>query len=181
MNETPESKLVEKVLNGDVRAFRDIVNLLQPMVYSVSYRFLQNIHDAEDAVQEAFVRLWKNLHKFDGRAKLSTWLYRITVHLCLDKLKTKRTINEDLSATLPDHSPSVIEQLENREQIAMIHNAAGQLPERQQAVFILRDLEGLSVEETRAILDMTESQLKSNLYHARKRIREIIQIKKYGL
>ncbi|MCA6074258.1 RNA polymerase sigma factor [Fulvivirga sedimenti] len=178
MAEISDSILVEKALSGDVLAFRYLVERTQQMVYQVSFRFLRDQHDAEDAVQEVYSRLWKNLRKYDDRIKLTTWLYRITVNHCLDILKSARakTRTEDISESLADHFPEPHQVLERRELLDQLHAAAARLTPRQQAAFILRDLEGLSVSEACSALDMNEGQLKSNLYYARKNLQRMIKI-----
>lgn len=175
----PDSELVDLSLRGERTAFRLIVENTQGMVYQVAYRFLRDQHEAEDAVQEIFLRLWNNLSQFREGSKLSTWLYRITSNYCLDKLKSrsyrasKNSVSAEkleISGSLPADLPLAL--FEANELVAQ---AAEKLTPIQKAVFILRDLEGLSSSEVCESLDMNTDSVKSNLYHARKRMSELLK------
>ena len=170
----PDSILVEKAKQGDRQAFRQIVENTQGMVYQVAYRFLRQQHEAEDAVQEVYVKLWKNLPGYNPRAKLSTWLYRIVSNYCLDVLKSKsykkRNQSYDLEKFQLNDPIQADHQLNQHEMSELILKAADQLTPVQKAVFILRDLEGLSVEDVCDNLSMKADSIKSNLYHARKKM-----------
>lgn len=172
--------IINKAGNGDTNAFREIVDEYQAFAYAASYRFLGNAEDAEDIVQEAFIRLWKNLHKYNPEVKLSTWLYRIIVNLCLDFLKSvygrQRKNKVDVELVLQCSAGSD-EPMQTNELNELIQEAAAVLTPKQKAVFILRDLEDLSVEEVCGILSMSAGNVKSNLYHARQRMSE--KLKKY--
>ncbi len=176
MNEISESQLVKEAINGDVQAFRYLVERTQDMVYKVAFRFMRNQHDAEDATQEVYIRLWKNLRGFNHQSKLTTWLYRITANYCLDRLKSaqRKTQSSGLTIDLADRNSLPGEEMEHRERWDLLHEAASRLTPKQQAAFLLRDMEGLSVEETCKILDLSDGQLKSNLYHARKNMQQMI-------
>jgi RNA polymerase sigma-70 factor (ECF subfamily) len=180
MQNTDMIDYIRKARQGDARAFREIVDTYQDFAYRVSFRFVRNAHDAEDIVQEAFVRLWKNLDRYREDVKLSTWLYRILVNLSLDQLKSahhrsaQRTHDLDqVDDFAGDHSADrPLDQQELQEAIA---RATGLLTPKQKSVFILRDLEGLSAEEVCSVLSMTADHVKSNLYHARKAVYEKIK------
>jgi len=175
----PDSVLVQEALQGSRTAFRQIVENTQAMVYQVAYRFLGNSHDAEDAVQEVFIRVWKNLKKYNGQAKLSTWLYRIVSNYCLDVLKSRQhrittaSKNEDM---LHIADNSLTDGRLNRSQAhQLVLEAAARLTPVQKAVFILRDLEGMRVDEVCQTLAMTPDSIKSNLYHARKKMSQLLK------
>ncbi len=167
-----EQEVIGKAMAGNTDAFRVIVDHYQSFAYSVSFRFLGQAEEAEDVVQEAFIRLWKNLHKYRPEVKLSTWLYRIIANLCLDFLKTtyarqQKNLNDVQTEYKLKSHDSADAELNARELNEQIQHAAAELTPKQKAVFILRDLEGLSVEEVCSILSMSAGNVKSNLYYAR--------------
>jgi RNA polymerase sigma-70 factor, ECF subfamily len=169
--------VIEKAMAGSTDAFRTIVEDHQSFAYAVAFRFVGNEDDAEDLVQEMFIKLWKNLKSYRHEIKLSTWLYRILVNLCLDFLKsgaTKRkrsNVNIDSVHFVADNS-NPENEFQQRELMQAIQNAAEELTPKQRAVFILRDLENLSVLEVMEILSMPAGNVKSNLFCARKKMGE---------
>lgn len=167
-----EPAVIKKAMAGDIRAFRVIVEEHQAFAYAVAFRMLGEEEEAEDVVQEAFVRLWKNLPKYNEQIRLTTWLYRIVTNLCLDYIKSTRgrqkKNQEMLSAGKSVQALSnPAKEMEQHELMILVQEAAAALAPKQKAVFVLRDLQGLSVEEVCNVLEMDESQVKSNLYHAR--------------
>jgi len=175
MPDLSSHEIIIKAMAGDVAAFRKVVEQHQSFAYAVAFRFTGIEEEAEDIVQEAFVRLWKNLKTYRQEVKLTTWLYRIIANLCLDFLKSRRgkekRNREELGKgyVIADHSTPEHEYQQN-ELMKAIHSAAEELTPKQKAVFILRDLEGLSVEEVTGILSMTAGNVKSNLFHARQKM-----------
>lgn len=167
-----EQEVIGKAMAGNTDAFRVIVDHYQSFAYSVSFRFLGQAEEAEDVVQEAFIRLWKNLHKYRPEVKLSTWLYRIIANLCLDFLKStyarqQKNLNDVQTEYRLKSQDSADAEFNAKELNEQIQHAAAELTPKQKAVFILRDLEGLSVEEVCSILSMSAGNVKSNLYYAR--------------
>lgn len=182
MTETVSFSIIQKAIDGDTLAFRQIVEQLQGFAYAVSYRFTGNEEDAEDIVQEAFIRLWNNLHKYKPEVKLSTWLYKIITNLCLDFLKSRsmkeRRNHVDIQSQLNLNSNHKTDDALNAQQLHLIiQEAASELTPAQKAVFILRDLEQLTVEEVSEILSMSAGNIKSNLYYARQQVGNVL--KKY--
>lgn len=168
---------IAHAIQGDRQAFRVIVENHQSFVYAVAYRMVGNRAEAEDITQEAFIRLWKNISKYRTDVKLSTWLYKIVTNLCLDYLKSPRNRQrrhhdklEHAASVQSSVTPETI--LAGKEVMLAIEKATEALPPMQKAVFVLRDLESLSVAETCAILSLTPDKVKTNLFHARKRISE---------
>lgn len=172
---TPE--LIQEAVRGSQQAFRAIVEVNQSFVYAVAFRFVNDSQEAEDITQEVFVRLWKNLHTYKQEVKLTTWLYKIVTNRCLDFLKSrhgrqrKNKVNIDNTHFVQDHSTPE-KEFQQQELSRIIHAAADKLTPKQKAVFILRDLEGLSQEEVSEALSMSTGNVKSNLFYARKRMTE---------
>lgn len=170
---TPE--LIQEAARGSQQAFRAIVEVNQGFVYAVAFRFVNDSQDAEDITQEVFVRLWKKLHTYKPEVKLTTWLYKIVTNRCLDFLKSKHgsqrknAVDVDKQLHLAVHSTPE-RAYQQQELLKIIHAAADELTPRQKAVFILRDLEGLSSAEVCEALSMSSGNVKSNLFHARQKI-----------
>ena len=151
--------LIELAKGGDHHAFRKIVEVHQGFAYAVAFRFVGNSNEAEDITQEAFIKLWKNIGKYRPEIKLTTWLYKIIMNLCLDFLKSaqrKQQLKTDdvESNQLIIDQASQEKQLDDAEMLGVIVALAKQLTPKQQSVFILRDLEGLPVEEVCEIIGM---------------------------
>ncbi|MBX2913809.1 MAG: RNA polymerase sigma factor [Cyclobacteriaceae bacterium] len=167
-----EPEIIKKAAAGDRSAFRMLVETHQQFVYAVAFRVLNNPHDAEDATQETFIRLWKNLTRYKAGIKLSTWLYHIVTNICLDLLKSahhkrNRMTLDIAKQTGKIHAGSADGVMQLLELTKAVEEAAAQLPHIQKIIFVLRDLQGLSPEEVSAILETSEEKIKSNLYHAR--------------
>lgn len=176
---TVAPNLIELAKGGDHHAFRKIVEAHQGFAYAVAFRFVGNRNEAEDITQETFIKLWKNIGKYRSEIKLTTWLYKIIMNLCLDFLKSAqrnqqlRTEDVESNHEIVDLSTQEQKQ-DDAEMLGVIVELAKQLTPKQQSVFVLRDLEGLPVEEVAEITGMDQGQIKSNLYYARIKIREVL-------
>jgi RNA polymerase sigma-70 factor (ECF subfamily) len=185
MKNKPVLKNLEECIagakSGDVKAFEAIVSHYQSYVYAIAARFLCNETDAEEIVQESYVRLWKSIAKFDEGCKFTTWLYKIVVNLCLDKTKSEKRrnklfvkMNPESSEILQKSNDSLEEEYTDKEMIELIKTIADGLSNKQRMIFLLRDIEDLSVREVSEITRMSESSVKTNLCFARRTIRERI-------
>jgi RNA polymerase sigma-70 factor, ECF subfamily len=172
-------KLIEDAQKGDVTAFGKIVKYYQSYAYAIAFRFLCDEDDAEDVVQESFIRIWNHLQDFDPKMKFTTWMYKIVVNLCYDNAKSnKRRIN--VFARLNDNSlrDDCIENIDierdltNKEMVALIKRIADGLSEKQRMIFLLRDLQDLTIQEVADITGMSESGIKTNLFYARQNIKK---------
>lgn len=167
--------------SGDVKAFEAIVSYYQSYVYAIAYRFLYNEEDAEEIVQESFIRIWKSIAKFDEECKFTTWLYRIVVNLCYDKAKSEKRRNRLFTRTYLASSElarrgdgSLEKEFTDKEMAELIKTTADGLSDKQRVIFVLRDIENLSTREVSEITRMSESSIKTNLCFARRSIREQI-------
>lgn len=185
-----ELDLFRRAKTGDFIAFQEIVELLQPRVYGLMLRILHQTQDAEDATQQTFVSLIEHLEDFREESSLTTWVLRIASNHALKILRKKRgvgmlqmsTLNgdghEDNYGEVPhpefiapwSKPPDEIAQ--QAEAQAEIDKALAELDDKYRLVFILRDIEGLSVRETAQLLDLTESTVKVRLLRARLALRE---------
>ncbi|MBN2201058.1 sigma-70 family RNA polymerase sigma factor [bacterium] len=171
MEET-DTELMLLARTGDEDAFRRIVERHQGTAYSLALRILGRRADAEDAVQEAFIRVWRHLHRFDTGRPFQSWLNRITANVCLDRLKSadrKRTGEMRPGAEerlVSDDDPA--RRLEDRDLVRWMERFIPDLPPKQRMVFVLRDVQDMSVEETAEALGMSRRSVISNLCLGRK-------------
>jgi RNA polymerase sigma-70 factor (ECF subfamily) len=171
-------ELIERSKHGESDAFRCLVERHQGYVFALAFRIVCDENVAKDVVQESFIRVWKHLQEYDPAIKFTTWLYRIVVNLSFDQLKMdkrrKRVIeNEQDRDERLTVGNSVMEQsLINRDLADKIRAVAERLPLKQRQVFVLRDLNDLSVKETAEVLAMSSGSVKANLSYARQTIRK---------
>ena len=173
-------ELILKANSSDTKAFEVIVRNYHRFGYAVAFKILCDEDDAKDIVQECFIRIWKHLNEYDKKIKFTTWMYKIVVNLCFDRLKSqkrRRNIFKDFDEDSVMNVSSGIDlekELTNKELAAMIKNFAFGLSEKQKTVFILRDMEDLSIEEVSEIMNISSGSVKTNLFYARQSIRKRI-------
>ncbi len=178
MLEQPDPQDIRKSREGDATAFREIVRTTQSYVFALTFRLLRDEEDAKDAVQEVYVRVWKNIGSYDERRVFTTWLYRIATNHCLDRLRHRRLQNSVFDRAGGEDAASVADAGEpgaltaNRDLAEKISSLVSGLSPKQELVFILRDLQDLSVEEVCAVTGMSRGSVRVHLHHARKTIRE---------
>jgi RNA polymerase sigma-70 factor, ECF subfamily len=179
-----ELKLVRAAKAGDLSAFEQLVRRYDRNVFRIAQHITQNREDAEDVVQDAFLKAYENLQNFQEQSKFYTWLVRIAVNEALMRLRRRRpertvSLDEDVKTdedTMPrevaDWSPNP-EQLYTQSELRDILTRTIQgLPSSFRTVFVLRDVEGLSTEETAEALDLSIPAVKSRLLRARLQLRE---------
>lgn len=177
--------LVDKAKAGDRKAFGVLVETYQQRVYAIAFGILRSRDDAWDAAQEAFVKAYKNLHRFEGNSAFYTWLYRITYNLSIDHLRDrKRRERADLTETKkleealrrtgkkPAGDPD--ESADRRELTAVLHEAMSKLSDKHRAIIVLREIEGLSYEEIADVLKISKGTVMSRLFHARKNLQKLL-------
>jgi RNA polymerase sigma-70 factor (ECF subfamily) len=168
--------LIRQSIQGDLSAFRTLVERHQSYVYGLAFRSVLQREDAEDIVQDTFVKVWLNLRYFDFRGKFTTWVYRIVANLCIDRIRSIRRFASGVD-TPKEGNPlwanrkDEMKTAEEKDLAKHIEMLADHLSPKQRMVFILRDLQDLSVEEVSKVMQITEGSVKTNLYHARNAIR----------
>lgn len=179
-----EATLIKNLQAGQEEAFQKLVALHKDRLYNAALGFLQNEADAEDAVQEVFIKAYQNIKGFKGEASLSTWLYRIAVTHSLDVLRKKKRRNsggllqqlfrgKEKGFDVPDfHHPGVA--AEKKETAAVLFKAVRQLPETQQTAFLLQKLENLSQSEIAAVMKTSEGAVESLLQRAKTSLRKLL-------
>jgi RNA polymerase sigma-70 factor (ECF subfamily) len=179
-----EKDLLRRAKDGDIQAFEALIAEYQTVVFSVALRIFQNREDAADMAQEALIKAYKNISRFEGKSKFSTWLYKITYNVCIDELRKKKKTeitsidaafeNGDSKLRLTDTAPSPEEALENKELSQTIYSAIDSLSEEHRIAIILRDANGYSYEEIAEIQCCTLGTVKSRINRARRRLKEIL-------
>ena len=160
------------------RQFTEIVDQYSDLAYSVAYRMLRNVEDAEDAVQEAYISAYKALPNFKGQSKLSTWLYRIVVNACLMKIRKDKSRAKYLAeksyddAIVYDWKNDPEEAAVNSDLRSMLESGLDLLSPDLRAAVVMRDIQGLSTEESAEALDISIASLKSRLHRARIMLRK---------
>lgn len=182
-----ESQLIESAVRGDLGAFETLVRMKRERVVRTAYRITGDLEDARDVAQAVFVTLWRSLDRYDPARRFDTWLYRVTVNAAIDHLR-KRGPKGALQA-LPDDGagpefavPAGAERAVRQDEIrkAFLHLAA-RLGPKQRAVFVMREIEGLSGSEVARILDVRESTVRNHLHQARRSLREALRREYPGL
>lgn len=177
---------LEALRAGDRAEFARFVEAYSGIVYRLALKILNNPQDAEDVLQETFIKAFRHLADFDGRSKLSTWLYRIATNEALMVLR-RRKINP-LSIDEPDDSAQeeqepmqIIDwcclpegEMMSTEARKYMDSAIDKLPYSLRVVFLLREIEGLSTKETADVLNLSETAVKTRLSRARLRLREFL-------
>lgn len=182
---TPES-LLRNICEGQSDAFREFYELFKDRVYNTCLSHLQNISDAEEATQDVFLEVHKSACGFKTTAAASTWVYRITVNKCIDRLrKNKRQkrfgvissiFSKDSGELVHDpaefNHPGIL--VENRDKAAKLFSAIKSLPEKQQTAFILKQVEGLPQKEIAKIMNMNEKAVESLMQRAKVNLRKVL-------
>ena len=179
-----ESQLVASAKAGSYEAFEDLVNRYEKKIYRLGLNVTGSPEDAEDVLQETFLKAFEHLADFREDSRFYTWIVRIALNEGLMKLRKRRTdksmpmediVGEEgevMPREFTDWKPNPEESLAQTELRAILQNAAQSLPVSFRTVFLLRDVEGLSTEETAQLLDLTEGAVKARLHRARLQLRE---------
>ena len=181
--ERPDVDLVVLAQAGDTRAFDELVVRYQDRVYRLSFKILRNEDDAAEALQDAFLSAYRGLKNFKAESTFSTWLYRIATnaslmkyrkrrdnHFSLDQSQSKDSDGEALQ--IPDWSTQPVQDLLDAETREIMDEGIERLSEELRAVFVLRDIEGLSNLEVAEVLGLSVAAVKSRLHRARIELRE---------
>jgi len=178
----PDIPLVEASLGGDISAFEELVRRYDCKLLRIAQQMTHNLEDAQEAVQETFLKVYQRLNQFRGNSKFSTWLIRIVLNETFMKLRRRRysempleyedSDGDTLPLDLTDWSPNPEELCGRQELRKILRTALEALPPSLRVVFILRDIEELSIKETAAILDLNPAGVKARHFRARLQLRE---------
>ena len=171
-----ERALVDACLAGRPGAFDLIVERHRRSVYHLCYRFVSNHEDASDLSQDTFLRAYRGLRNFRGQSTLATWLYRIGVNLCLNRVSSKAPKNEPIEEQqFPDvRSESASDKMLRDERGVKVRAAISQLPRKQRATLILRMYHEMSHQEIADVLGSSVGAVKANFFHALGNLKKLL-------
>ena len=168
----PDAPLVRRVAEGEARAANLLVERHAGRVLSLARRMLGNDADAEDVTQELFLRVWQHAARWQpGRARFETWMHRVTLNLCYDRLRRRREIVVDKMPDLPDPAPSVVGQQHREETVRRVQAELSKLPDRQRAAIVLCHHEEMSNIEAAQVLQVSVEALESLLARGRRALK----------
>ncbi|MBL8718331.1 MAG: sigma-70 family RNA polymerase sigma factor [Myxococcales bacterium] len=188
LEEQTDLALVGRLQAGDKSVFRELVRRHQEKVYRLSLRLTRDESKAQDAMQDAFLQVFRKIEQFQEQSAFTTWLYRITVNAALMRMRTERRHREtsledaspryteqgEMAEPVDDWAPPVDDDVANRELAVHAREAVDALPEAYRSVFMLREIEELSTEDVAQILDLTIPTVKTRLHRARLALRKAI-------
>ncbi len=181
----PEELLLN-VAQGDEPSFRQLYQLFSEKVYNTCLLYLQQEEEAEETTQDVFLQVYQAAATFKGGSTVQTWIYRIAINKCLDKIRYKKRVkrfafisslmNKDGTAFLHEpkdlHHPGIV--LENKDKAAQLFKALKQLPEHQYSVFVLKQMEGLPQKEIAKIMGLSEKAVESLFQRGKAKLRSIL-------
>ena len=168
LSDLDERALVEACLRGQTAAFDVIVERHRRSVYLLCYRFVSNHEDASDLSQDVFLRAYRGLRSFRGQSSLATWLYRIGVNVCLNRVSAKKPLSESIEERqfVDETAESAADRLLKDERGARVRAAIAQLPRKQRATLVLRMYHEMSHQEIADVLGSSVGAVKANFFHA---------------
>ncbi|MGB1236247.1 MAG: sigma-70 family RNA polymerase sigma factor [Planktomarina sp.] len=179
---TDDAALLAAMAAGDVRAARALSNRLTPIVFSHAMRLVGNAALSEDITQEALIRLWKIAPAWEAdRAKVTTWLYRVTANICMDHLRKKKILGSDDVPELVDDTASAAEQMQNKSRADAMQTALMQLPDRQRQAVVLRHIDGFPNPEIATIMDLSVEAVESLTSRGKRALTQLLMPQKSAL
>ena len=188
-----EERLIKLAREGDVNAFRELVQRHMKKIYYLCYDLTRNHHDAEDLSQEVFIKVFHSIKKFRGSAKFSSWIHRIAVNTFIDKDRKytppldsfEEEFSDDVKVAKPpvDHEPNHNPEQKAETGLMQKHldSALKELPNQQRSVFVLRHYQYLSLKEIAEMLKISEGSVKSSLFRAIRRLQDSLSFYRYDL
>lgn len=183
-----DEQLIKKASGGDMKSFDELVLRYSKRVMNTAYGMLSDYHDASDASQEVFLRVYKSLSSFKGDSAFSTWVYRITVNVCSDILRKRQKhsavsldkTDDDGAAVydVPDDNANPHENAEKAERIDAVRAAVAQLSDEYRTALTLYEFEGVSYESIAEIVKCPVGTVKSRINRAKKQLRKILENKR---
>ncbi len=184
MDTLPDSEIINRVLEGDVDRFRLLVDRHSRAIFRLAWRMTGNEHDAEDVVQETFIRAYRQLARFELRANFGTWIHRIAVNCALDQIKARtrrgrgvdsRDPDDDVVESLASMEPAQDRLLASREARLAVRSAMERLSPNERTAFVLRHFEGMSIEEIGSTLGTRVNATKNTIFRAVQKLRSELE------
>jgi len=179
--ELSDRELALQARGGDMVSFEVLVSRKTPVVVSLARRIVGNAEDARDVAQMVFLRVWKEIHRYDERYSVNTWLYRIATNLSIDFLRSSRSRERAHGATLhlvrereESSAGGATRTAEDRDLARLFEAVSGRLSEKQKAAFVLREMEDCDTRDIAEILGCGESTVRNHLFNARRILRKEI-------
>lgn len=181
---------VEQTLAGDRDAYRLLVERHSRNVFRLAYRMTGNQHDAEEVVQEAFLRAYQKLRQFESRANFGTWVYRIAANYAIDRMRQKKTedsqrelparetedgVEFDVMSTVPDAAPSPERLAQSGQLAARMRVALRELSEAERTAFVMRHWNGAGIEEIAHALESSTSAAKNTVFRSVQKLRKALE------
>ena len=180
-----EDEIIKKAQDGSVDAFERIVELYQNKVYSLVCHMMKNQNEVEDIAQEVFIKIYKNINKFQGKSSFYTWIYKITANTCLDELKKKKKViyldekikteDGEIDVEIASDDKGQDQLYEEKEFQEKIKYYINKLEPKQKMMIVLRDIKGFSYEEISEITGQKLGTVKSQINRARLKLRKLLE------
>lgn len=185
MNEN-EILLIKRSQKGDINSFEELIKEYKKIAYNIALKMLKNKEDAEDVSQEALIKVYKSINRFNMDSSFKTWLYRIVVNTCLDHVRKNkenpisidqpiRSGHDEFYMDVEDNRPTPQEVLETKLTQKMVMDAVNELEEDFKSIIILRDINDLSYEEIAEVLECNIGTVKSRISRGRQKLKEILE------
>lgn len=181
---TQEQLLLERIQNGDKKAFADLVSDYEKPIYRICYRFFGNEEDSLDTVQEVFIKIYRYIGKFEGKSSLKTWIYRIAANTCITAFEKKKKEKEGFFKVFSDwfnsfYQTSPEDQVIEREtsllNVKTVTEKLSDLPEIYRMPVILKDIEGFSMDKISEILEIPLGTVKSRINRGRAILHDLLR------
>ena len=184
--EWTDAAAADEARKGNQHAFRVLVERHSRSIFRLAFRMTGNEQDAEDLVQETFLRAYKQLHRFDGRAAFGTWLYRIAANCSLDLIRVRKTRNERQASPNNDDTPHWLDRVaapdpsperltQSSQIVGLLEPALQQLTEIERTAFVMRHYEGCDIEQIACTLGVKENAAKHSVFRAVQKLRRALE------
>jgi RNA polymerase sigma-70 factor (ECF subfamily) len=186
--EEGDATIVRRIRDGEVEAFRILVERHSRALYALAHRMTGNAHDAEDIVQETLMRAYKQLDRFESRAEFGTWIHRIGVNCALDHLRSRKSReqviqdaqgagdgHEEIVASLPTKQPSALQQLADSQIRHHVEGALGALSVTERSAFVMRHFQEMPLNEIGHALGINENAVKNTIFRAVQKVRRALE------
>jgi len=181
-----EILLIKRSQKGDINSFEELIKEYKKIAYNIALKMLKNKEDAEDVSQEALIKVYKSINRFNMDSSFKTWLYRIVANTCLDHLRKNkenpisidqpiRSGHDEFYMDIGDNRPTPQEVLETKLTQKMVMEAVNELEEDFKTIIILRDINDFSYEEISEILECNIGTVKSRISRGRQKLKEILE------